>query len=338
MRWTILLVALATLTAGCFGGNTTPLSEEEAKVVAEDALNAFATDFASPDGGDLTTVSGEFGFGSGNAMDKATFFIEWGTGGSTSVSLSTGGSFGVEIKLLCDPGSVVIDFGGETVEARPQPGKACMESFQDTGDPLELGEFENLDLLQITPHKDRTVTAVYKDDEGNITIKIDAKGRITRMDLDTGTGSGFMQMGYGNRRAIALPDAEQRMPALINGIGSHDGTVYTWSGLGGEASEPFSEFEVRVLHPESKEVLAAFPVGQDGSAAGFTFTFMDDGDGVFDGGDSFTISHEAWTSNSQYQVVVWDRWADRALGDIPIPSIGGLLLVGLLGAALVARR
>ncbi len=333
----ILVVALATLSAGCFGGGAKQLSPEEAEAVSQEALETFAADFASPTGGSLTTVAGEFGFGK-DSTDTATFAMEWGRGGSASVILSTGGSFGVDLKLFCGPGSIVIVIGEQAVEARPQPDKACMESFQDTGDPLDLGEFENLDLLNITAHPDGTVTARYTDEDGTVTIAIDAKGRVSRMDIDTESGTGFLDMGYGERRTITVPQADERMPALINGFGDHNGQVYQWNGLGGDETQPFSEFEVRVIDAESQEVVATFPVGENGEANGFTFMFTDDGDGVFDGGDSFSISREGWNTVNQYEVVVWDRWADRALGDVPIPSLGAWVFVGLLGAALLARR
>ncbi len=333
MRWT-LLVVLLVLTSGCFGSDPKALSQEEAETVAEEALQDFAKNFASATGGDLTKVEGEFSVSQGSA-EKAEFTMEWGRNGAARVALT--GS-GIEILLVCDADSTVLVFGGQAIESRPRPGAACLDSIQDSGDPLDVGEFENLDALNVTPHPDGTVTAVFQDDEGTIIVKIDAKGRISRMDIDSDSGDGFLVMSYGERRTITVPDADERMPASINGFGSHSGTVYRWEGFGGDEHQPFNEFEVRVIDAQSRSTVATFPMGQNGEQAGFTFTFQDDGDGQFDGGDSFTISHPDWASTNQYDVVVWDRWADRELGDAPIPGLGALAVVGLLGAVWLRRR
>ncbi len=338
MRWIIVIVALATLSAGCFGGGSKTLSEDEAKVVAQDALRNFAEDFAAPDGGRLRMVSGEIGLRTGGS-ENAAFELEWGTGGTARVELLATGSFGVAIEIYCGPERVVIVYGEDSVARRPQPNKACVNSVQDANDPLGLGAFEDIDLLNVTPLAGGGVEATYHADQGRIDIRIDPQGRVQRMDIATDSGNGFLAVSYGQRKAITVPEANERMSANIDGYGRHDGQAYIWTGLGGEETQPFSEFEVRVINAEDGSRAATFPLGSDGTENGFTYTFTDDGDGVFDGGDSFTVTREGWNSESQYTVVVWDRWAQRPLGETPaIPGLGPLAFVGLLGAALLARR
>lgn len=111
-------------------------------------------------------------------------------------------------------------------------------------------------------------------------------------------------LDYGKRRGIDLPEPTGRLPA--------------------EATEP--------------EVLASFPMDRDGSRRLHLRLHRRGPDGRVSPGDSWTLSRDGWEPYSD-AVIVYDLWADSAVGDspIPLPSVAWLVLA-LVGVVFMWRR
>ncbi len=338
-----IALILAILLSGCFGGGGESLSQEEAELRAKSAVEGFVADFASEDGGDLRRIHGEFsamdlgdgGFSMGDV--HVDLDIEWGTGDAIRMDMSTkSGGFSLEIGVYCDPSKTVILYGADVYESRPSEELGCGEFMGEGDEAFQIDELEQADQLNVTRNPDGTITAVYEDEEGRVEMLIDRQGRVSRMDVEADEGSGFLVVEYGKRRALEAPDATDRIPITMFGYGSFISGAYTWNaGWSGETA-PYDEIEVRIMQDD--ELIATLPAGQDTSASGFTIDWTDDGDGLFGGNDTFTITSDSWTSSNQYEVVVWDTWADAEVGDVPIPGIGLPLLVAFLALVALRRR
>lgn len=344
----VLSVSLAL--AGCFGTGGGQLSDAEAKQQTREAVEAFASDFSDPDGGDLRRVTGsfeaageegDFSFGDFD-MD---ILMEWGTGGTAHLRfvVQSGGT-SVTLEIYCTDDQVVTVWGNDAFESRPNDDEPCLDSLGGpTGeaDPFELEDLdEDLDDLEVTPHADGSVTATFTDENGTYTLEVDPQGRLVRIDIDADDATGFMEMDYGARTAISVPETTDRLPAEISGSGffSSFDEEYQWDAFGSDTSYPLDEFEVRVM--DGDDIVATFPLdgGASQSEAGFSFSFDDDGDGGFGGNDSFTISSSAWTESDQYDVIVWDLWAGSDITDNPIPGWGLGVTVVVLGGLALRRR
>lgn len=336
MRSVLIILLLSATLAGCFGSDgPRQLSQEDAEDVARDALQDFADDFASPDGGDLRAVSGEFSTPQQGGM--AHIDMEWGAEGTAHVGVRLGDDEqATRADIYCSQNEVVLILGGASLEARPRPGQSCLNAVQETGDPLNTDQLGEAELDEVVANPDGTVRASFTDDNGTVRITIDAKGRLERIDIEAPQSSGFLDVDYGTRSVIDMPDADDRMPMVLFASGFFDGEAFVWSAPEGNESNPYDEFEVRVL--DSGETVATFTPGADGEENGFSFTWQDDGDGEFGHDDRFIIESAAWTEAGQYDVQVWDLWADREVDDVPIPGIGLWAIAAIALAGLLRRR
>ncbi len=341
MRIVALLVLVAALS-GCFGGPG-QLSEEEARGVAQDAMRSFATSFASEDGGDLRLISGDFemddeDFGSGTVE----FEVEWGKSNTGRIMANVdagGGGFSIQVQfeVYCGADRTVIVYGDESLEQR-HTRQACLEHLSDAEGTLSAEDFDELNMTDVTPNDDGTVTAHFEDEEGSYTVFIDAKGRIRTMDFTSEAGSGIIKIDYGERRVIVAPEADQRAPTTNTGWGWFMDGQYEWSALETGDAVPMGEIQIRVNDPDGQRV-ATFTAGQDATDNGFVFDYTDDGDGFFGPNDTYVIRSDAWTSSGQYDVVMWDTWADREVGDLGAPGPAfALLAIALLALVAMRRR
>lgn len=297
-----------------------------------------------------------------NVEDAGTVRME----GSFEFGLQGGVHFVVTLSALglsytieeyCDDTKRVLVVGEETAEERPpRDGESCLSDdgeeddlfgdveWEDALDAVaEAESHHDLEDLQVTIHDDQSITATFTDGgDGNLTASVDPDGRLAWLEGRYPDGYTNYTFQYGEREAVVFPATDQRMPAGAEGFGQFFDGAYRWQGIGGEEEKvPLGEFEVRVRDPDSNRTIAAFDPG--GSATQtqqtFLFEFEDDGDGFLGANDTFTIRSDAWTSGDQYDVVVWDTWADREIGDNPIPWPGlWLLLAAFALVALLRRR
>lgn len=330
-------VAMAVAMSGCFGFGSQRLSDEEARAATDEALRTFAQDFSSPAGGDLRLVRGEFG---GQDVDApmggdVVFELEWGAEGRSRVALTVSGNrVTYDVSLHCGPEGTVVTFGAERMERRPRQG-SCLEAVGGRSDPLDIDELEGHHIEDVEPHRDGSVTATLATDDGTMTVEVDEKGRLERIDFAEG---GFLSVDYGQRQVIQMPEPTSLMPVLVFGSGQFAQGQYQWTAFGGDETAPFNDIDVRVLD-QSNATAASFTVRSgEQTQEGFVLTFNDDGDGVFGAGDSFTLRSDAWTSADQFEVLVWDTWADREVGDLAIPALPWIAGVGMLIVLALRRR
>lgn len=350
----VLVVALlvAAYFIGFGGSDPTALSQEEAEQTAALALADLTAGVHAPDGGDLRVLSGTFSFddedmGSGTlAME-----MEWGRQetGRFLLSLATTGGFSIDfqVEAFCGGAYDVIVFGKEAYESRPAPeGTSCMDLATQDGmmDGLPLLDFDRGNAsqrMEVTPHGDGTVTARFSDEEGDYTLHVDARGRATRIEVSSTEASGAFDAHYGARRLITPPETTGRMPSGVGGECWFSDGACTYDARDGDDA-PLSDFEVR-LYPAGATPeddpgaapAAAFPLdGGAQSAGGFSFTPIEDGDGLFGDGDSFQVT----APGDGYQVVVWDLWADRSVDDHPAPAPALLWTALAFAAVALARR
>ena len=343
MRAIWVLACLALATAGCSsGGGSAPLSEEEARDLARQAIEDLARDLAG-DGGDISKLSADLDFaapefGSGSIQ----FVLEWGLQGTGAATVSmSAGAFSVAMEQQCGTERHVTEFGGERFETRPTSA-ACTDLLSASGidsGGLDFTDFDQLQEVSVTPHKGGSVTAVYTQEDARLTVHVDAAGRVRSIDLEADEGSGTIEFERGARRLITPAPADDRMPSGASAFcfysaGSCQADVYD----GDDA--PLAELEVRIYasgdEAGTDAPLATLAVRDGASQDGdWALAYEDDGDGLFGDGDSFTVTGP----DADVEVVVWDLWADKDIRDQATPGpVMVALMAALVAAASVQRR
>ncbi len=357
----IIAVVIAVIVAAGFGtfmvlgnggdGEGTPqaLSQSEAETVAGQALATLGSNMDAEDGGDLRLIRGSFGFEDEDFMGSGTldFEMEWGKNGATRFLMdlqSSGGySIGLRSETFCGGAFDVVVYGNEVYESRPTEDRSMCTGgalSDESEGPGFLGEefTEDSNNLTVTPNANGTVTATFSDEDGTYTALIDDKGRVQSMTIESPQGAGTMHFDYGSPKTLTPPTATGRAPSSVDGFcWFFDGECEYEAEAGNDA--PLSDFEVRVYHsgfdPEDQPAAVFAMDGGTQTFEEFSFILREDGNGQFGAGDVLLIR----APSDEYELVVWDLWADRDVQDDPrIPGPGlAWLLVGL-GAALFVRR
>lgn len=336
-------VAAASLYAlGTFDDKPAPgaFSEEESRIRVEEALAALPGDMA--EGGKLRIMTGTMAFQDEEFFGDmdGSFRLEWGTGGAMKATISMKqGPITIAFEIYCAAERTIMVFDDKAIEERVSEWGDCSE-FKDAEGGLDefvLTDIEEdgIEITSVTSHADGSITATLVNDTTTGHVKVDPQGRLLEMSMEEEEGEMEMAFVYGARQAIQLPTDAQRAPADIDGHGSWYEGVYEWEAFSWGPTAPLDEFEVRVMDGDTQ--VASFNLdGGPQSTGDIAFQFEDDGDGEFGGQDTFTI-----TAPQEYDVVVWDLWADRDIEDgVEAPGahwlLGGVALVGL--AALRRRR
>ncbi len=346
----VVVVLAGALAAYQFlGSEPSALSQEEAEEAARLAMSGLAHDLEAPDGGELRSMEGSFefssdDFGSGT-MEMA---MAWGSGdtGYVLFDVATNGGFSFRFRMegYCTPERDVVVFGDTVYEARPHPEGSCMELLSEEDASLEIPQFDPADLpdgaeVEVTPHADGSVTAAFSDPEGDYVLEVDAEGRARSLSLSSPEGEGSIVVDYGPRQPIVIPEPDERLPSTVSAF------CFLFDGrcemvLSGGDDAPWEDFEVRVYAGDAEVGVDApeqvFPLAAgNASRGGFTITIHPDGDGLLGDGDTLDLR----APGDDYQVVLWDTWADRDVQDVPIPAPAlAWWLVGLAAAAFVLRR
>jgi len=323
------LVALAfgaLLLVGCLGlPSGTP--EERARR----ALDGFAQDLG-PAGGALSKLSG-------NATSNGYtvgFTLEVGRDGARHFNMSVAG---FALDFYCRGEDVVRVVDGKPLAQRPG---ACPLDASRFGSPLLL-----LPQLNVTSARTEgsDVVAVYNGTNlsvGGMSATVDRHDRITSLRLESPGGNVTAEASYGPRAAFRMPSPVGRLAAAAgNSTDLFDGN-FSWRADLVSDAPSLAEVEVRVFNATTHERLAAFRASMpQQQAGGFNFTFDDrDHDGTLSDRDRFWIERPGWTRRGQYDVQVWDAWAEAPIVRrlLPGPEVGLLLATGALAALLARRR
>ncbi|MEA3201219.1 MAG: hypothetical protein QOE90_2647 [Thermoplasmata archaeon] len=317
-------LALAfVLLAGCITG--TP--EERARR----ALDDFPAEIG-PTGGTLAHLNGTV---SSNGY-SVPFTYDVARDGTRHFNLTYGP---IAFDIYCKGDQVVRIVGGVPTLQRPGP---CPLDGSRFGAPLAALNQTNVTSAH---GKGNDVIATFSGTNasiGGIVITADRRDRVTHVELHSPNGNLTANATYGTRAGFHMPEATARAALTArNYTYLYEGNM-TWEAEDVSQNASLADLEVRVLDGATHARIATFRMGggpqEDG---GFSFTFADkDGDGQFSQRDTFWLVRPNWTRESDYQVQVYDTWADAPVvrsNGIPGPGIASVL-AGIAVVALVARR
>ncbi len=236
-RATLLALALAaTVLVGCSGpgggGGDAPASDlgpEEAEQRAENALADFQASLADPIHGDLKGIEGTFTapLEPGNpaaGTQEVDLVWEWGSNDVVHMRLTTDAPEAVgadTVAVWCSPGRMVFQFGDAVFEATDEGGQDCLHADEAGDDPLAFAEKVPGFDTDVEAHPDGSVTATYRDGEGNVgTFHVDAAGRLTEVDVEGPEYVGHLVVVYGEREPIEVPEASGDLGDLFEGLGN----------------------------------------------------------------------------------------------------------------------
>jgi hypothetical protein len=309
--------AAAVLWATGILSSDPPPSSEEAARTAEMAFRNFNADISSPQG-NVTNFTLRGRTSEGPMAASIHFEMERGVASMrllVSVQADVpedappgSPTFAIKNEVICAPGGFATRVDEEWLIARPQP---CDDLTLSEIAPFAGSPLANLEQAVNSAPMDldvRARTATYSAPEGGTyTIHYDAKGRLVRVDQDTPGGTGTLTVSYEPRRAIALPEGE-RIPAELRGNGEWRSNTYVYR-MQASRTYPIDEFELRIA--ERGLPVATMPFA-NGTSGNFTLV-MHDGDGIWQEGDGFDL-----TAEREYEIIVWDKWANRDVRDIPL--------------------
>ncbi len=337
-------VVLVSLT-GCFEPETISQAEAEERVAtAVSRLGNMADIQDVPE--ELSNMDVQMQGEEEGMRFKVDMEVEWGTQDAVYLDMNVAsGGFSFRIELYCDPDTTIIVFGDEAYEAR---GDDCTHGFMG-GDDVSAGPADgempcmNLssgEASDVTVNSNGTITAtvtVTEDGETyTCTVIVNDEGRVIHVSVTGPAATGSFSFTYGSRSPINFPETTERIPATVSGFGFLNTGRYEWEAFMGDGT-PLQEFEIRVY--DGDELVASFGVPGGGTEGGFTLIWEDDGQAGFTADDAFTITNPTWTDQDDYEVVIWDTWADRDVDDNPIPGPALLLTLAALAAvAGVLRR
>lgn len=268
----------------------------------------------------------------------------------------------VEVYCASDRHVFVID---QAYESRPLASCLDFSASENEGGTSaspdvadgQLVPLKGLLLQDIEVEDHRFVTATYEDENGNtVIIELDAKGRPERVTSHGIDGEAEMTFEYGAKRNIEIPSAAARLPAAVEfetetlGDFGSGGSRLTITSA--EHILSLGEYEVRMGIPDYSQQTLGGPAyssfvatfdlvdGEVQTEGQYQMMFHDvDGDGMLGTGDWLETSETADPANKTFaQPVLWDRWADAAVGTgIPGPA-APLVLLAMLGVALLLGR
>lgn len=326
-----VLLGLSLLLSGCADIAVSP--EEKVRT----ALETFPDEMGP--NGSVKKLEGTFS--SDQTSLTADVEIEVGDNGVYVFTISAGI---FSFKVYCTESSSLTQFGQRTLEARSRH-EVCPGEADEPGESVLEGEIEvqSTQTLEDGTIEADVVATSAEGDRSVIDVVLNADGKIASMSIENATGTFEFEIDYGPRRTINMPDPTARMPADVSYRDEFSDGTYTWTATNHNDTVPLEEFEIRVTEAnESGEdvVLATFdPDNPDiQEEAGFTFRFEDDGDGALTSGDSFTVSKDDWEYIWEYDVVVWDTWAEVGIDELVLPGPGPVILLIGIGAVALVRR
>lgn len=330
--WAIVgVVTIALVLSGCANIVTAP--EERVKA----ALESFPDEMGP--GGSIKKLEGSFS--SAETSFTADVAIEVSDNRVLVFTISAGI---ISMKVYCGKTDSVTQIGQEAMEGRSR-NELCPD--ESPGESVFEGELE---VTSVEERDDGTlradvVSTSSKGDRTVLDVTLDPEGRVSRMTIENETATAELEVDYGPRRTISMPQATSRVPADVSFREDFSDGTYSWRATAHNDTVGLDEFEVRVTETDdsgNEVIVATFDPSDPSSQeeAGFTFRFQDDGDGALTMGDSFTVSNDDWTYIWEYDVVVFDRWAEAGLGEFPLPLPGPIWVVAvfLVGAVLWRRR
>lgn len=326
------LVIVAMVLSGCSELVASP--EETAKSAIEN--------FPAELGPDGTVKELDGTFESSESAVTAEFSIEIGSNGVRVFSISASI---VNIKVYCGENRGVTQWGDKVLEARTDPDM-CTNQGSDPGESVFEGEIE---VQNAERQDDGTISADVVStsstgEESTIDVTLDEEGRIASMTIANSTGRFEFEVDHGSRRTIDIPETTDRRPADVTGRTTFRAGNYTWTATAHNDSVPLEEFEVRVTDTDQsgdEVVVATFDPSRSGTQEenGFSFRFEDNGDGALTTDDWFTVSRDDWEYEWDYDVVVWDEWAEAGIDEVALPFPGVVWIgSGIAAAAIVLRR
>lgn len=370
-----VVALVAVVLSGCVEGPAAD-DEPEPEANVETAMQSFQAAMANGDDSKLKAMTGHIAIPGDDEFMPSDMTMdmtfEWGRDDVLFMAMGIDmGGMQVHVETWCTPDAIIIKWGSDAFEQRPpaptdedecsSPDSASLDDFasgadgESSGGPLGFFEQEMLARLEpgdVTTNDDGTVTATFTDPENGdlITVHVDQKSRVTRIEVSGDEGIGAFDVTYGARDRLEVPTPSARIPASIETDRDHgwnrEPTVHTVEEV--DALLPLDEFEARWVsedrETDEKHVLATFPliVGQQ-VQNGVTFEYHDvDGDGHISVGDRYEYlkprEPTATTAELREDLELYDKWAEGYANETPIPAPGVVGLLAVLGLALVLMR
>lgn len=318
------LVAIAlvlVLLSGCTLGGPQGAPEERAKRAWDD----FAASMLGT-GGSMSKLEGTLSSGTYGA----SLLFEIARDGARHAKLSVSG---LGFEYYCKGDEAVKVDGDKALAMRA--GECPLKGFGE----LSLTTLLNATrVANATAHGDEVTATIVSNNstqaaQGGITIVVDRKDHVIHVEMTSPGGNVNANASYDRRGTWSLPQTTGRLPANVAGRDdfTRDGAngTFEWSADSAGGNYTLDDFEVRVRDPTANQTLATFPLARNGTKDGFAYAFEDrDGDGRLSKDDRFTLAKTGWTTRRQYEVQVWDTWADAPVARRVPGFEGALLLVG----------
>lgn len=323
MRPVLVALAIALALAGCILPKGSP--EERARRALEDLPRELQA------GSDLARVEG-MAYSQGYGVP---FTYEVARDGTRHVNLTVPG---FAFDCYCQGERTIRVVEGRPVEQRP--GRCPVDLSRVLG-PLDQLNASGLNVTS-TSRSGNDATATFSSPAGNLTITADRRDRPVHVAMSGAFGDLTANLSYGTRATFSMPAPVARAAlSARNSTNLYDGN-FSWEMRDPNANASIADFEVRVLNGSTRERIATFRLdGGAQTAAGFRFVFADrDGDGNLSRDDIIWIERDDWTRERDYQVQVWDTWADAPVvrgRDVPgagiAPALAGIAAVATLIAS-----
>lgn len=341
MRRALLLAFLLILLVGCFQRAPRQDANEEAR----QAMEQFWTDLGDP--GTITDLKGEI-LNADTAVQ--TILLEFGSNGILHVTIKN--PQGDDSEIYCDQTHTTLVTDSETAMFRSGcwgPG-GFLVAHSSYAARFAVRETR----VESSTREGDVITATYVPQGNSSEVRYEARiedGRIQTLKLSGNQTTRAPQAAliqftvtYGERQPIPRPPPDKRIPAGLTVNTTFAPGEYRWNLLANAsgALDP-AEFEVRIVaasQAPTADPVANFSLrdGIEQVSQGFTFRFQDDGDGALDVGDSFVVSNPDWTTQEQYQVIVWDAWANAPVSATAMPGLAFLIVAIAFVAAAFLRR
>ncbi len=283
-----------------------------------------------------------------------------------------GSALALDFEAYCSPGRVIaITEGGEDYGVRDMSAEARNPLGFCTGPGSEqlvlpFFEFELIDPALLTGDLDleAMLPAGFEKIKGGIAASYDVEGpqgmttltmtikggKVAKIVSSNDDGNLVLEMAYGERTSITIPEADDRVGTVVRPEGSVTNDGWSWTGIGD--SGPSDEFSIAVYEKGASVPCSGGPTpivsfaikdGAEQSKDGWRFTYFDDGDGRLGAQDSILIRHpNSEVAAFDHEVYFIDDWAGsvaRSTCATPGPGLVGVLVpLALVGLVALRRR
>lgn len=325
----VLLISVSL--AGCTGpGNQSQMSKDQ----MSQSLDRFPAELQS--GGRVKELSGSIDPSSGAST---SFTIEYGQHGNLIVDAGP-------ITAYCSDHGGVFEGVDGTIKAGRNRPELCEKNGRDLLSKALDAKTRSYEKWDSTSYRTSgTVRQILESGSENlVSFSYDASDKeFSSLEIQNATAEVTVRPSYAPRRPIAIPEADTRRAIRLDLDTSFANNTYSATVNRTEPAAPLDEFSilVRDYNDDFEKVNVTSFDPSDSSTqrdAGFTFRYDDnDGDGNLSVRDGFTIENREWEYSHEYDVVVWDEWADSETERfLPLPAY--LSVLALMVGVVIARR